>query len=461
MTDIISALIEHLGEQQVILGADLTNRATSYWRSEPTQTLALLRPRSTNEVSQILKLCHAHNQPVVVQGGLTGCVDGAISTEQEIIISLERMNRIESIDPVGGTVTVEAGVILETLHSTLANEGLMFPLDLGARGSCTIGGNIATNAGGINVLRYGMMRELVLGLEAVLADGTVISSMNQMIKNNAGYDIKQLFIGSEGTLGVVTRAVVKIHPRSKSRDSAMVGVQDFEAVTGFLQYLRGALGGTLSAFEVMWGEYFCAVTEPGWHRPPMQRDHPFYIMIETEGSDPESDAKRFSDTLEHAFETGLISDAVVPKSEAERKSLWDVRENFEAILEKQPYYLYDVSLPIKDMPAYVSHVQNALQDQFTLASCYVLGHVADGNLHLFLCPGEPGDWHQVCDKLVYSPLKNFEGSISAEHGIGTEKISWLGISRSESEIALMRQLKAALDPNKILGAERVIPPAES
>ena len=310
-------------------------------------------------------------------------------------------------------------------------------------------------------MRYGMMRELVLGLEAVLADGTVISSMNQMIKNNAGYDIKQLFIGSEGTLGVVTRAVVKIHPRSKSRDSAMVGVQDFEAVTGFLQYLRGALGGTLSAFEVMWGDYFCAVTEPGWHRPPMQRDHPFYIMIETEGSDPESDAKRFSDTLEHAFETGLISDAVVPKSEAERKSLWDIRENFEAILEKQPYYLYDVSLPIKDMPAYVSDVQNALQDQFTAASCYVLGHVADGNLHLFLCPGESGDLHESCDKVVYGPLKNFEGSISAEHGIGTEKISWLGISRSEPEIALMRQLKAAMDPNKILGAGRVIPPAES
>ena len=192
MTDIITALEKCLGEQQVIHGTDLTNRATSYWRPEPTQTLALLRPRNTNEVSQILKLCHAHNQPVVVQGGLTGCVDGAISTDKELIISLERMNKIESIDPVGGTATVEAGVILEVLHSTLADEGLMFPLDLGARGSCTIGGNISTNAGGINVLRYGMMRDLVLGLEAVLADGTVISSMNQMIKNNAGYDIKQL-----------------------------------------------------------------------------------------------------------------------------------------------------------------------------------------------------------------------------------------------------------------------------
>jgi len=180
MTDIINALLECLGDQQVIRGSDLTNRATSYWRPEPTQTLALLKPRSTDGVSQILKLCHAHSQPVVVQGGLTGCVDGAISTEKELIISLERMNRIESIDPVGGTVTVEAGVILEVLHSTLANEGLMFPLDLGARGSCTIGGNISTNAGGINVLRYGMMRDLVLGLEAVLADGTMNSGVGSM-----------------------------------------------------------------------------------------------------------------------------------------------------------------------------------------------------------------------------------------------------------------------------------------
>ena len=285
MTDIITLLVDALGSEQVSLGADVADRSTSYWRPEPTSTLALLRPRSTAEVSQILALCHAHNQPVVLQGGLTGCVDGAISADHEIILSLERMNTIESIDPVSGTVTVEAGVILEVLQTTLAEQGFMFPLDLGARGSCTIGGNIATNAGGINVLRYGMMRDLVLGLEAVLADGTILSSMNRMIKNNAGYDIKQLFIGSEGTMGVVTRAVVKTYPRSTSMNTAMIAVKDFNAVTELLQYLRSALGGSLSAFEVMWGDYFTAVTEPGWHRAPMQRDHAFYIMVETEGSD--------------------------------------------------------------------------------------------------------------------------------------------------------------------------------
>lgn len=457
MTDIITLLVDALGSEQVSLGADVADRSTSYWRPEPTSTLALLRPRSTAEVSQILALCHAHNQPVVLQGGLTGCVDGAISADHEIILSLERMNTIESIDPVSGTVTVEAGVILEVLQTTLAEQGFMFPLDLGARGSCTIGGNIATNAGGINVLRYGMMRDLVLGLEAVLADGTILSSMNRMIKNNAGYDIKQLFIGSEGTMGVVTRAVVKTYPRSTSMNTAMIAVKDFNAVTELLQYLRSALGGSLSAFEVMWGDYFTAVTEPGWHRAPMKRDHAFYIMVETEGSDSHTDTERFNHALEQAFESSLIEDAVIPKSESERKSLWDIRENFEAILEKKPYYLYDVSLPIQDMPEYVALVREALMKQFSQASCYVLGHVADGNLHLFLCPGEPGNWHEDCDRIVYEPLKQFEGSISAEHGIGTEKVPWLNISRSLAEIAVMRGLKATLDPSNILNPGRVIP----
>lgn len=457
MTDIINLLVEVLGSDQIQLGASVVDRSTSYWRPEPTRTLALLRPRNTAEVSKILTLCHAHNQPIVLQGGLTGCVDGAISADHEIILSLERMNTIESIDPVSGTVTVEAGVILEMLHTTLAEHGVTFPLDLGARGSCTIGGNIATNAGGINVLRYGMMRDLVLGLEAVLADGTVISSMNRMIKNNAGYDIKQLFIGSEGTIGVVTRAVLKTYPRSTSMNTAMIAVKDFDGVTGLLQYLRGTLGGTLSAFEVMWKDYFTAVTEPGWHRAPMQRDYAFYIMVETEGADSQLDTERFNHTLEQAFEASLIEDAVIPKSESERKSLWDIRENFEAILEQKPYYLYDVSLPIQGMPEYIAAVREALMQQFSQASCYVLGHVADGNLHLFLCPGKSGNWHEDCDRIVYEPLRQFEGSISAEHGIGTEKLPWLSITRSPPEIDVMHRLKGTMDPRNILNPGRVIP----
>ena len=254
--DTVTTLQQALGDECVVTGAAVSQRATSYWDQSPTTALALLKPRSTEQVSQALAICHAHRQPVITHGGLTGCVQGADARPNEIIISLEKMNRIEHVDTSGGTVTVQAGVILEVLQNTAAEQGFLFPLDLGARGSCTIGGNIATNAGGINVLRYGMMRNLVLGLEVVTADGTVLTSMNQMLKNNAGYDIKQLFIGSEGTLGIVTRAVLKLFPQPASCNTALVAADSFEKVTKLLNHLQRDLAGTLSAYEVMWGDYF-------------------------------------------------------------------------------------------------------------------------------------------------------------------------------------------------------------
>ena len=357
MSDVVAALVQTLGEDRVITGEAIAQRATSFWDNSPTTALALVKPRTTQEVSQALSICHEHGQAVVTHGGLTGCVLGAVAAPDEVIISLERMNAIEEIEPQGGTATVQAGVVLEVLQNAVAEQGLLFPLDLGARGSCTIGGNVATNAGGINVLRYGMMRHLVLGLEAVTADGTVISSMNQMLKNNAGYDTKQMFIGSEGTLGIVTRVVVKLFPQPNSCNSAMVAMDDFGKVTSFLRTLQRDLAGTLSAYEVMWREYYHGVTVEGAHRPPMGRDYPFYVMIETEGADAESDKARFEGVLETAFEQEVIVDAVIPKSETERRALWDIRENFEAILPRElPAYLYDVSLPIKDMHSYTDQV---------------------------------------------------------------------------------------------------------
>ena len=456
MNSVVEQLTQVLGCAQVHSGDLLTGRATSFWNGEPTQARAIIYPRTTAEVSQTLATCQANNQPVVVQGGLTGCVAGAVSQKQDIILSLEKMTAIESIDAIGSTATLQSGVILEILQNTLADHGLMFPLDLGARGSCTIGGNIATNAGGINVLRYGMMRDLVLGIEAVLADGTVISSMNKMIKNNAGYDLKQLFIGSEGTLGVVTRAVVKLFPLPNSVNCALVAVKDFNDVSKLLSTVRTQLAGNLSAFEVMWGDYYRAVTDAGGHRPPLPREYPFYVVIETEGSDVEGDSKRFNATLEQLFNDDVIIDAVIPKSESERHLVWQIREDFEAILEQKPYYLYDVSLPIRDMPRYVAEVNKGLAAAFNKGQCYVLGHVADGNLHLFICPGQPGDSHEACNALVYEPLRAFQGSVSAEHGIGTEKMAWLNVSRNEAEIALMRQLKGLLDPTGILNPNRVV-----
>ena len=260
---VVDALIEALGADAVLQGEALSQRATSYWDASPTRALALVRPRTTAEVSQTLAICAQWRQPVVTQGGQTGCTQGGDPRAEEIILSTERMAAIEEIDPLAGTATVQSGAVLQVVQETLAERGLLFPLDLGARGSCTIGGNVATNAGGINVLRYGMMRNLVLGLEAVLADGTVVSSMNQMLKNNAGYDLKQLFIGTEGTLGVVTRVVLRLFPLPSSRHTALVALESFEQASGLLRTLQRDLAGTLSAYEVMWGSYYRDVTGEG------------------------------------------------------------------------------------------------------------------------------------------------------------------------------------------------------
>ncbi len=459
MTELIHALTEALGAHAVTHGAAVAERATSYWDATPCRALAVVRPRSTAEVARVLAICHAAGQPVVTQGGATGCCQGADAASGEVVLSTERMSAIEVIDPVGGTATVQAGVRLEALQAAAREHGLLFALDLGARGSCTIGGNVATNAGGINVLRYGMMRAQVLGLEAVLADGTVISSMNQMIKNNAGFDIKQLMIGTEGVLGVVTRVVLRLQPLPSSRNTALVALQGFDAVTTLLTRMQRDLAGTLSAFEVMWDGYMRAATAPGGHRAPMAAAHPFYVLLEAEGADAVADGARFERLLAAALDDGLIDDAVIPQSEAERRALWDIRENFDAMLADRDTFLYDVSLPIGEMASYADEVLHALNATWPQGRALVFGHVADGNLHLFVQPHDDAATHAQSDALVYAPLTRRHGSVSAEHGIGTEKRGWLSCCRSASEIALMRTLKTALDPKGILNPGRVIPPA--
>jgi FAD/FMN-containing dehydrogenase len=400
-----------------------------------------------------MRICHERGQSVVVQGGLTGIVQGAASTADDVIISLERMADIESVDTVDGIATIQAGAILQTIQEHVATQGFLFPVDFGARGSCTIGGAVATNAGGINVLRYGMMRNVVLGLEAVLADGTVISSMNQMLKNNTGYDLKQLFIGSEGTLGIVTRVVVRLFPLPVSRDTAMFACDSFAAVTRQLGLLKAELAGTLSAFEVMWGSYFNAVTGEGGHDSPFARDYPFYVIAEAEGADPGVDAERFQRLLEEGMESGDIVDAVLPKSESERRALWNIREEFDTAL---PAYLYDVSLPIRHMETYVARLQERLSAWRDDATFEVFGHIADGNLHIFVKPYADGEHHADSDAIVYGCLEGLDGSISAEHGIGIDKKSWLRLSRDENELGLMRGLKRLLDPGNLLNPGKIV-----
>jgi FAD/FMN-containing dehydrogenase len=454
--DIVSEIARIVGEGRVLVGEEVAERAVSYWNNSPTRAKAIVLPQSTEEVSAILGCCDANDQSVITQGGLTNCVAAAESAADDVVLSLERMNRIVEIDTVGGTAVVEAGAVLQNVQESVVEQGWFFPLDLGARGSCTIGGNVSTNAGGINVLRYGMMRNLVLGLEAVLADGTVISSMNKMMKNNAGYDLKQLFIGTEGTLGIVTKVVLRLFPQPASRQSALVALRDFDAVSGFLQRLQRQFADSLSAFEIMWGDYYAAVTGDGGHRAPLSRDYPFYVVFESEGTDPLSDVTRFETVLSEALADELIIDAVLPKSESESRELWNIREEFDAVLEPEPVYLYDVSLPIRDMAAYVEEVKKNVSNRWPKGCCYTIGHVADGNLHFFVAPNEVGDFHGESDVCVYEPLAAVGGSVSAEHGIGTEKLKWLAHSRSKAEIDLMRVLKQSLDPKNLLNPGKVL-----
>jgi FAD/FMN-containing dehydrogenase len=454
MTDVVVAeLIEALGEDCVLTGEDVHSRQAGIWRSDTIQAKALVRPRTTAEVSRTLAICNAHGQSIVPHGGLTGLVESAITGPDDVALSLERMNRIEEINPVDRTMVVQSGVILQVLQEAAEEHQLMFPLDLGGRGSCTIGGNISTNAGGNRVIRYGMTRDMVLGLEAVLADGTVLSSMNQMIKNNAGYDLKQLFIGTEGSLGVVTRAVLRLREQPACRATLLVSLDEFAKLAQFLKHMDAALGGALSAFEVMWNNcYTLVTTPPAENQAPIPRDYPYYALVEAMGSDDAA----VEAALAEAYEKSLITDAVIAQSEAQRLALWALRDSVEHTARYAPIYTFDVSLRISHMESYLAEVNARLEARYQDVNNFTFGHMGDGNLHLVISVGEGGpETRRAVEACVYEPLAAIQGSVSAEHGVGLEKKPYLGISRSEQEIELMRTIKRALDPKGILNPGKI------
>ncbi|MBT8442791.1 MAG: FAD-binding oxidoreductase, partial [Gammaproteobacteria bacterium] len=348
-----------IGDAGVLSGPDVQGRSAGIWGPPRSiRAVILARPDDTEGVARVLRICSARRQPVVVHGGLTGVVDGAWAEAGEVVLSLERLTGVESVDPLGCTMVVRAGTTLQAVQEAADDHGLMFPLDLGARGTATIGGNAATNAGGNRVLRYGMIRSMILGLEAVLPDGTVVSSLNQMLKNNAGYDLKQLFIGTEGTLGVITRLVLRLVPRPATRSTALVAIRDFESVCRTLAVVGQALAGQLSAYEVMWPDYYAFIdrgltaTNPG-RIAPLVAENRYYVLIEALGSDPAQDADRFETVLDAALRDGLLEDAVIAQSEREQAALWAIRDDVAQILEMRPNFLFDVSLPMTDTPAYV------------------------------------------------------------------------------------------------------------
>jgi len=456
---VIGKIRELVGESGVLTGDDVASRAASWVRQTPMIAAAIARPANTEEVAALLRFCHEVGQTVVPLGGNTGLVEGATSTENDIVLSLERMHRVESLDAAGATMTAQAGVLLQVAKDHASEAGFMFAMDFGARGSATIGGCIATNAGGNGVIRYGMMREQVLGLEVVLADGTVLSSMNRMLKNNAGYDLKQLFIGTEGTLGVVTRAVLRLRPELRSQNTALAAVDDYEKVPLLLQQLGSALGGTLSAFEVLWADFYDAVLDGSdQHTAPVSRGHPFYVLAEARGGDQEADGLRFQGALEEALEAGLIVDASFATNLQQREAMWAIRDDIPNLAEQlEPMIVFDVSLPISVAADYAAGVHARLRERWP--DTYrgtTFGHLGDGNLHFLLTIGsDDHDEQQAVMEVVYSELQPYGGSISAEHGIGLEKRSFLHYSRSDVEIAMMRRLKKALDPKSILNPGKI------
>lgn len=457
---LVSELAGKIGSSSLLQGEDIGEKYSVDWGGEDPHTPGLVvRPRDTQALSQVLAICHANHQSVVVQGGLTGLSGGSTPQRGEIAISLERMSGIEELDAASMTMTVHAGTPLQKIQDAAVEAGFTFPLDLGARGSCSIGGNVSTNAGGNQVIRYGMTRALVLGLEAVLADGTVLSSMNKMLKNNAGYDLKQLFIGTEGTLGVVTRIVLKLFPQMTSRCTALLALKGFDDVVTMLRRSASSFMGTVSSFEVMWSSYFdVAISQVCKDASPFETDYPLYVLLEVEGSDQRLDSERFEQVLFTAMEEGLVEDAVVAQSTKESELFWEIRDAIgELLTTMSPLANFDVGLPISKMQNFLTQVDTELSQSFPGIKVMVFGHLGDGNLHLVATTGRSDDTKRIY-KTVYKLVGAHDGSVTAEHGVGTMKIPYLHYSRTPQEIALMELLKRTLDPKGILNVGRVVQP---
>lgn len=452
----LAALARTVDEAGLITDPALLARYACDWSGKkPCKPVAVLRPDSTAALSAALAQCHAEGWPVVVQGGLTGLVGGATPQPGEIALSLERLTGVEELDTASGHMIVRAGTTLARVQDLALAEGMNFALDLASRGSCTIGGNIATNAGGNRVLRYGMTRNQVLGLEAVLADGTVLGSLGTVMKDNAGYDLKQLLIGTEGTLGIVTRAVLRLHPEPPQRLTALVALAAFDDLVGLLGTLRHRLGPALCAFEAMWDSYFELVLETNRIARPFASRHPFYALVEVELLDPALDRERTERLLFQVLERGAARDAIVAASLDEAARLWRIRESAGEMLGRlAPAVAHDVSLPLLRMDSYVEEVRARCRSLLGDKPFCAFGHLGDGNLHLFAALTAPED-AEAMDAIVYGALEG-RGSVAAEHGIGVSKRRWLGHTRSATEIAVMHGLKRHLDPRGILNPGRVL-----
>jgi FAD/FMN-containing dehydrogenase len=445
-----------LGPAGFITEPDLLERYSSDWsKYQHFRPIAVARPANVADLARTLALCNAAKQRIVVQGGLTGLCGGGCPFDGELALSTERLTAIEALDEHDLTLTAQAGVTLEKVQQAAANAGFEFPLDFGARGTCTVGGFLSTNAGGNSVIRYGVTRNLVLGVEAVLADGTIVSGMNRMLKNSTGYDLKQLFIGSEGTLGVVTRAVLRLFPQQRDIATAWIGTDSFDGVVRILREARTQLEGGPSAFEVMWQDYVAAALRLlPQVKAPLDRPTAFHVLLEYSNAAGGA-AAALERLLEGAIERGDATDAMVPQSVRETEQLWLIRDAPSEIMPTiMVPLIFDVSMPLERMPEYVAAVNAVMNAACPGAPRYYFGHLGDGTLHMLIEGRDPARKDELIGKIL-APLKSIGGAVSAEHGVGLAKKAFISLTRSNIEIDLMRALKSKLDPNGILNRGRV------
>ena len=471
-TSLLDTLRQIVGASNVLTHDDPTADLSAWeqdWRKRSRGTaLAVVRPGTTEQVAQVVKACAAAGTSIVPQGGNTGLVVGSIpdNSGTQVVLSLQRMSAVRVVDPGNLTITVEAGCVLQNLQTAADNAGFLFPLSLGAEGSCTIGGNLATNAGGTQVVRYGNARELCLGVEVVTAQGEIWNGLTGLRKDNTGYDLRDLFIGSEGTLGIITAATMKLYPKPAAQLTAWAALPSLDAAVELLGLAHQTLGAGLTGFEVM-GQFALSLVDKHYPqlRVPLWKESPWCVLLENSDSESEDHARtRFEHLLEAALEQGLVLDAVVAENIAQAHNLWHIRESISlAQAEEGLNIKHDISIPVSRIPEFVRQADAALAAAIPGVRFVNFGHLGDGNLHYNSQAPAEGDaraflraQEENVNTIVYDTVEQFDGSISAEHGVGELKRHKLVKHKSAVALGLMHAIKGALDPQGTMNPGRVL-----
>jgi FAD/FMN-containing dehydrogenase len=467
-TDFITELASLIGENNILVDAPSQKKYVSDWFGRSTgKALAVAKPSTPKVVAEIVQLCQKHKVSIVPQGGNTGLVGGGLpdNSGKELVISLERINKIRSLDSLGRTIAVDAGLILGNLHQFAHENGMEFPLTMGSQGSATVGGLLSTNAGGTAVLRYGNARDLCLGLEVITAEGEIWDGLRSLRKDNTGYDLRDIFIGAEGTLGIITGAVLKLIPSPKAQISALLSVDSPSLAIELLKFVQIKANSQLTAFELISNTCLSLVDQYFPQFPyPFQTKTPYCILIEISDNESEAHAlELLNSILEEAFENSLITDALIPQSLKQSKQFWEIREHIPlSQVEDGKNIKHDISLPISNIPDFLMQAEILIKTHFPNARIIDFGHLGDGNLHYNVAapinenPDHFMENKAAINELIHDLVDKLQGSISAEHGVGANKAREIIRYKSPVELNLMKKIKQSLDPNKIFNPNKIL-----